>query len=534
MIPAIPLWGAVMLTSLDVFLILLLFNSYPSRMVSSSMRAFEVLISLLVVAVLGSFVALLAKVNPDWPKVFLGYVPSSRIIDAGALYIAVGILGATAMPHALFLGAKMGTMRRLKSQEYDSTIAPPGPAAAAAAEGTEYDVIGATAAGAAAARKGAAAANTTTTSPSFLRRLTMPCANKSAAPTRDDDDDQPRRAPSGSSPSIHMPQPVALDLRDLQRMTTSRRAPNGGGGGSAAAAAAAAIEEEGEEREEEEKESADDKLTKAMRQEDEDALVRPSLACVRAHLGHAMADITGCLLGFAILINSSILILAATVFYYRDGGQVAGDLFDTYDLVRDELGAAFAYLFAVALLAAGQSASLTVTLSGQIVSEGMIRWRTTPWKRRLVTRTIGIVPSVAAAAAVGREGIDKLLVGSQVALSIVLPFVVLPLLVFTASPRIMSVPHDDDALTSIAALESAPRSGVAAPLLPPVLSLKPLVHSFQSAARVLNPLRRRTRHPGFASFANPVIVTYVGGALFMLVNMANVFAIYQLASGAAG
>lgn len=75
---------------------------------------------------------------------------------------------------------------------------------------------------------------------------------------------------------------------------------------------------------------------------------------------------------------------------------------------------------------AGQSASLTVTLSGQIVSEGFIAWRTVPWKRRLVTRCIGIVPSVAVASSVGREGLSALLVGSQVALSIVLTFVLPP------------------------------------------------------------------------------------------------------------
>ena len=68
---------------------------------------------------------------------------------------------------------------------------------------------------------------------------------------------------------------------------------------------------------------------------------------------------------------------------------------------------------------AGQSASLTVTLSGQIISEGFIEWHTTPWKRRLVTRLIGIIPSLAVAVSVGRQGIDVLLVGSQVALSIV-------------------------------------------------------------------------------------------------------------------
>ncbi len=86
----------------------------------------------------------------------------------------------------------------------------------------------------------------------------------------------------------------------------------------------------------------------------------------------------------------------------------------------------FGYLFAIGLFAAGQAASLTVTLAGQIVSEGFIHWQTVPWKRRMITRAIGIVPSVAVSIAVGRSGINVLLIGSQVALSFVLPFCIAP------------------------------------------------------------------------------------------------------------
>lgn len=119
------------------------------------------------------------------------------------------------------------------------------------------------------------------------------------------------------------------------------------------------------------------------------------------------------------------------------GGAGVSDLFDAYALVKHYVGpgefrfpsvthtllsafvAAFGYLFALALLAAGQSASLTVTLSGQIISEGFLEWKTKPWKRRLITRSIGMVPSLAVAVSVGRDGLNNLLVGSQVALSIV-------------------------------------------------------------------------------------------------------------------
>jgi len=102
------------------------------------------------------------------------------------------------------------------------------------------------------------------------------------------------------------------------------------------------------------------------------------------------------------------------------------DLFDAFALVEQYIGRAFAVIFAIGLLASGQAASLTVTLSGQIIGEGFIAWRTVPWKRRLVTRLIGIVPSLAVSVAVGRDGIDDLLVGSQVGLSIVLTFVTIP------------------------------------------------------------------------------------------------------------
>lgn len=90
-----------------------------------------------------------------------------------------------------------------------------------------------------------------------------------------------------------------------------------------------------------------------------------------------------------LLIGTTVLILAAAVFYYGAGkssdptGGVA-DLFDAFDLVKQYLGQASAYLFAIGLLAAGQSSSITVTLSGQIISEGFINWRTRPWVRRYV------------------------------------------------------------------------------------------------------------------------------------------------------
>ncbi|KAL0950799.1 hypothetical protein HGRIS_007564 [Hohenbuehelia grisea] len=168
-----------------------------------------------------------------------------------------------------------------------------------------------------------------------------------------------------------------------------------------------------------------------------------SLPFIRQHLGHGIADIVISLLGIAVPINSAILILAATVFFRgrsmdAPSASPAG-LFDAYDLIEQYIGKAAAVVFALALICAGQAASITATLAGQIVSEGFIEWRISPFFRRLVTRLIGLVPSVIVAVAAGREGINTLLVASQVILSVVLPFIAFPLIYLTSSAVVMRV-----------------------------------------------------------------------------------------------
>jgi metal iron transporter len=102
---------------LDVFVVLAVFNSYPNETRNKSITAFEILISVMVLTVLSSFVVLIVRLSPDWSDVFDGYLPSSAVVGPGALYISVGIIGATVMPHALFLGAKLGTIRRIEDHE---------------------------------------------------------------------------------------------------------------------------------------------------------------------------------------------------------------------------------------------------------------------------------------------------------------------------------------------------------------------------------------------------------------------------------
>lgn len=171
---------------------------------------------------------------------------------------------------------------------------------------------------------------------------------------------------------------------------------------------------------------------------------RMSIAEMRTTLPHAAWDISLSLFFLAITINSAILIVAGAAFYYGSGSREVGDLYDAYDLLHDTLGKAYAVLFAIALLAAGQAASITCTLAGQIVSEGFINWRTNPFVRRLLTRIVTIVPSLTIAIAVGRSGLDDALVGSQVALSFALPFVIVPLVLVTSMKSRMTVTEDYD------------------------------------------------------------------------------------------
>jgi len=139
----------------------------------------------------------------------------------------------------------------------------------------------------------------------------------------------------------------------------------------------------------------------------------------------------------ALFINGAILIVAAATFH-GTGYEDVADLSDAYKLLAPLLGTSLAAtLFAVALLFAGQNATLTGTLAGQIVMEGFLNLRLRPWLRRFVTRLIAIVPALATVIAYGDRGAGELLILSQVILSLQLPFAIFPLVAFAGDRRIM-------------------------------------------------------------------------------------------------
>ena len=142
-------------------------------------------------------------------------------------------------------------------------------------------------------------------------------------------------------------------------------------------------------------------------------------------------------LSFALLINSAILIVSAATFHFS-GYQEVAEIQDAYKLLSPVLGVgAASAIFGIALLASGQSSTLTATLAGQIVMEGFLQMRLPSWLRRLATRLIAIVPALVAIVFFGEKSTGSLLVFSQVVLSLQLSFAVIPLVMFTSNRRLM-------------------------------------------------------------------------------------------------
>jgi manganese transport protein len=138
----------------------------------------------------------------------------------------------------------------------------------------------------------------------------------------------------------------------------------------------------------------------------------------------------------ALFVNAAILIVAASVFFKR--GMEVNEIQQAHLLLAPLLGtAAASVLFAVALLCAGQSSTLTGTMAGQIVMEGFLNFRMRPWLRRLITRMVAIIPAAITILTVGEKGTYQLLIFSQVILSMQLPFAVIPLIHFTSDRRRM-------------------------------------------------------------------------------------------------
>ncbi|KAG8887218.1 hypothetical protein FRB99_004304, partial [Tulasnella sp. 403] len=186
------------------------------------------------------------------------------------------------------------------------------------------------------------------------------------------------------------------------------------------------------------------------------------------------------------------------------------------------------------------SASITATLAGQVVSEGFLKWRLSPFLRRIITRLIGIIPSVAISVALGRKGLDTLLVASQVVLSIVLPFVVFPLVYFTSSrsglmkvrvrPKRSKKGSEEIQLGRIAK-DGNDATATDQQLSASVSPKPPSDDGITASQRPPQPTEHSADEPQYMDFSSPWYISALGYLLFFVMLAANMYVIVQLARG---
>ncbi|KAK9452624.1 natural resistance-associated macrophage protein-domain-containing protein [Dipodascopsis uninucleata] len=296
-----PLVVGVALTIIDVLIVLCAYSPTGSL---KGVRLFEYAVAALVFGVVICFCVELSKVkDTSAAEVFMGFLPSRSILSADGLYYSCGILGATVMPHSLYLGSGL-VQPRLK----------------------EFDIK------------------------------------------------------YGNCP----PQ--------------------------------------------------------ANEDEEVASKYKPSLAAIRDALKYSIVELAVSLLTFALFVNSAILIVSGATLTHAPEDVVDADLFSIHEMLSSLISKGAGTVFALALLLSGQSAGIVCTLAGQMVSEGFLHWTMTPWLRRLITRSIAVIPCITMAGVVGRQGLADILNFSQVILSCLLPFVTAPLIYFTCSKKYMRVP----------------------------------------------------------------------------------------------
>ncbi|KAI5998054.1 smf Mn2+ and Fe2+ transporter [Pisolithus albus] len=436
--PSLPLWAGVLLTASDVMLLLAFDNPLRTRPV----KMFEYLITALVLAVLICMAMIIARIDVNWESAFKGFLPSKQLFANGALYTTVGILGATIMPHSLFLGSHLATQDRMAKAPLKEVHT----------------------------------------------RSEQPCSAFSCDSIIEDN-------------AVYEPATAPRSATILERLHIYRRRFFGAS------------------RSDESYYPAN-VLTHADRENN-------SLPFVRAHIYHGMVDMVVSLLGFAVIINALILVLASAVFYYGSGAQgslAPASLFDAHTLIRDTIGKPAALLFALALLASGQSASIIATLAGQSVSEGFLHWKVSPVLRRLLTRLLGLIPSMVVAIAVGPNGINALLVASQVVLSIILPFVTFPLVYLTSSSRIMKV-RKPPQLSPRTVTSSDSNTSASASADPPMLEAVPKdTHETLQDPETGDKVE-------YVDFSSGKIITAAGILTWLIIVVANVFALVTLGQG---
>lgn len=173
-----------------------------------------------------------------------------------------------------------------------------------------------------------------------------------------------------------------------------------------------------------------------------ESLYRPSLRAIKSCLSYSIAELCITLFIVAVFVNSALIIIAGASFY-TPGGDISDDIYSLYDLFSSSISPAAGILFAMSLLFSGISAGIVATMAGQVVMEGALQIRVSPFVRRLVTRCVAIIPALVVAVSVGQKGLSQTLVACNYVLSIGLIFVTFPLVYYTSRDKYMRVPTDD-------------------------------------------------------------------------------------------
>lgn len=309
----VPLAAGICITIVDVLFVLMAYRPGSSL---KFVRLFEYGVAVLVFGVVICFCVELGLMPPvPVRQVFRGFAPSKEMMEGQGMYIASSILGATVMPHSLFLGSGL-VQPRLR----------------------EYDL-----------------------------------ENEN------------------------------IRLEDYKKT-------------------------DGEGQGESEVEDEEDIYFK----------YKPTSMAIKYAYKYSVAELAITLFTFALFVNSAILIVAGSSLYNTPDAADA-DLYSIYDLLGQQVAPVAGTIFMIALLFSGQSAGIVCTIAGQIVSEGHLNWTIKPWKRRIATRAISIIPCLIISLSVGRDGLAQALNASQVVLSILLPFLTAPLIYFTCKKSIMRV-----------------------------------------------------------------------------------------------
>ncbi|SCU98123.1 LADA_0H10704g1_1 [Lachancea dasiensis] len=324
----VPLPAGVAITVVDVLFVMLAYKPGSSSM--RFVRFFEFAVAALVLGVCICFCVELAYIpHISVREVFRGFAPSKEMFQNNGIYIATSILGATVMPHSLFLGSGLVQPRLL---EYDE-------------QNGNYCKL------------------------------------------------------------------ASVEARTIDSSAKSL--------------------------------SEDEKIDQGYLN------YKPSMSAIRYALKYSISELAITLFTFALFVNSSILIISGSTLF--GSSEAAGaDLYTIHDLLSETLAPVVGTIFMLALLLSGQSAGIVCTIAGQIVSEGHINWKLKPWKRRVATRMISIVPCLAISLSIGRPALSKALNASQVVLSLLLPFLTAPLIYFTCRKSVMRVekPKTDSSIST--------------------------------------------------------------------------------------